>query len=70
MITRTQHPKDTVAYNDRASTYNHLKREHPELDYIQLIVRTGAQRLRPVMLTTVTTVLGDRSFLGCVVMAW
>lgn len=39
-------------------TYNHLRRSHPELDYIQLIVRTGAQRLRPVMLTTVTTVLG------------
>lgn len=39
-------------------TYNHLKREHPELDYVQLIVRTGAQRLRPVMLTTVTTVFG------------
>ena len=39
-------------------TYNHLKREHPELDYVELIVRTGAQRLRPVMLTTVTTVFG------------
>ncbi|MBV1905372.1 MAG: efflux RND transporter permease subunit, partial [Pseudomonadales bacterium] len=39
-------------------TYNHLKVEHPELDYIALIVRTGAQRLRPVMLTTVTTVFG------------
>ena len=39
-------------------TYNHLKREHPELDYIALIVRTGAQRLRPVMLTTVTTIFG------------
>ena len=39
-------------------TYNHLRREHPELDYIQLIVRTGAQRLRPVMLTTITTVFG------------
>jgi len=39
-------------------TYNHLKEEHPELDYIALIVRTGAQRLRPVMLTTVTTVFG------------
>ena len=39
-------------------TYNHLKREHPELDYVALIVRTGAQRLRPVMLTTVTTVFG------------
>ena len=39
-------------------TYNHLRREHPELDYIQLIVRTGAQRMRPVMLTTITTVFG------------
>ena len=39
-------------------TYNHLKREHPELDYVELIVRTGAQRLRPVMLTTVTTIFG------------
>jgi multidrug efflux pump len=39
-------------------TYNHLRREHPNLDYIQLIVRTGAQRLRPVMLTTITTVFG------------
>ncbi len=39
-------------------TYNHLRREHPELDYISLIVRTGAQRLRPVTLTTLTTVFG------------
>ena len=39
-------------------TYNHLRRERPELDYIALIVRTGAQRLRPVLLTTVTTVCG------------
>lgn len=39
-------------------TYNHIKREHPDLDYVALIVRTGAQRLRPVMLTTVTTVFG------------
>jgi multidrug efflux pump len=39
-------------------TYNHLRREHPELNYVSLIVRTGAQRLRPVMLTTVTTVFG------------
>ncbi len=39
-------------------TYNHLRREHPELDYIALIIRTGAQRLRPVMLTTITTVFG------------
>jgi multidrug efflux pump len=39
-------------------TYNHIKRAHPELDYVSIIVRTGAQRLRPVMLTTVTTVFG------------
>ncbi len=39
-------------------TYNHLRREHPELNYVALIVRTGAQRMRPVMLTTVTTVFG------------
>jgi multidrug efflux pump len=39
-------------------TYNHLRKEHPELDYVALIVRTGAQRLRPVLLTTVTTVFG------------
>ncbi|TNF82760.1 MAG: efflux RND transporter permease subunit, partial [Gammaproteobacteria bacterium] len=39
-------------------TYNHIRREHPELDYVQVIVRTGAQRLRPVMLTTVTTIFG------------
>jgi multidrug efflux pump len=39
-------------------TYNHIKREHPELNYINVIVRTGAQRLRPVMLTTVTTIFG------------
>lgn len=39
-------------------TYNHLRDEHPELDYISLIVRTGAQRLRPVLLTTITTVFG------------
>ncbi|MDH3641784.1 MAG: efflux RND transporter permease subunit [Gammaproteobacteria bacterium] len=39
-------------------TYNHIRREHPELDYVSVIVRTGAQRLRPVMLTTVTTVFG------------
>jgi multidrug efflux pump len=39
-------------------TYNHIRREHPELSYLDLIVRTGAQRLRPVMLTTVTTIFG------------
>ena len=39
-------------------TYNKLQAENPDQDYVQLIVRTGAQRLRPVMLTTVTTVFG------------
>ncbi|HEX2212544.1 MAG TPA: efflux RND transporter permease subunit, partial [Mycobacterium sp.] len=39
-------------------TYNHLRREHPDLDYVSLIIRTCAQRLRPVMLTTATTGLG------------
>ncbi len=39
-------------------TFNHVKRKHPELDYVTLIVRTGAQRLRPVVLTTLTTVFG------------
>ena len=39
-------------------TYNHIRRAHPELDPISMIVRTGAQRLRPVLLTTVTTIFG------------
>lgn len=39
-------------------TFNHLRRRHPEMDYVSLIVRTGAQRLRPVLLTTATTILG------------
>ena len=39
-------------------TYNGIRKQHPELDHVALIVRTGAQRLRPVMLTTVTTVFG------------
>jgi multidrug efflux pump len=37
-------------------TYNHLRREG--LDAIEAALRTGAQRVRPVMLTAVTTVLG------------
>ena len=39
-------------------TYNNIRQRHPQLDHISLIVRTGAQRLRPVVLTTVTTVFG------------
>ncbi|CZF79205.1 efflux RND transporter permease subunit [Grimontia marina] len=37
-------------------TYNVLRRQG--LDKVDAILRTGAQRLRPVMLTTVTTILG------------
>ena len=37
-------------------TYNVLKREG--LTAVEAVLRTGAQRLRPVMLTTVTTILG------------
>ena len=39
-------------------TFNHLRRLHPELDARAVIVRATAQRLRPVLLTTVTTVCG------------
>ncbi|MDX1734076.1 MAG: efflux RND transporter permease subunit, partial [Halioglobus sp.] len=39
-------------------TFNHLRRQHPELDTPAIIVRATAQRLRPVLLTTVTTVCG------------
>ena len=39
-------------------TYNKIKQEHPEESYIEVIARTGAQRFRPVILTTATTVLG------------
>lgn len=39
-------------------TYNEIRAKNPDLHYVDLIVRTGAQRLRPVMLTTITTVFG------------
>ena len=39
-------------------TFNHVRREHPELDIRDVIVRATAQRLRPVLLTTITTVCG------------
>ena len=39
-------------------TFNNLRAEHPESDYLDLLVRTGAQRLRPVILTSTTTILG------------
>lgn len=37
-------------------TYNVLRRQGMEV--VEAILRTGAQRLRPVMLTTITTILG------------
>lgn len=37
-------------------TYNHLRKKGMPVQ--EAILRTGAQRLRPVMLTTVTTILG------------
>ncbi len=37
-------------------TFDRLRRWEP--DVLQAILRTGAQRLRPVLLTTVTTILG------------
>ena len=39
-------------------TFNHVRKLHPELDVRSVIVRATAQRLRPVLLTTVTTVFG------------
>ena len=39
-------------------TFNRLRTLNPELDIRSVIVRATARRLRPVMLTTVTTVFG------------
>lgn len=40
-------------------TYDQMKAEYGDrMDRAELILRTGAQRLRPVLLTTITTVLG------------
>jgi multidrug efflux pump len=39
-------------------TFNHVRKMNPELAIRNVIVRATAQRLRPVMLTTVTTVFG------------
>jgi multidrug efflux pump len=39
-------------------TFNHVRRQNPGLDIRDVIVRATAQRLRPVLLTTVTTVCG------------
>lgn len=39
-------------------TYNHLRRENPDAPIQQLVIQTGLERLRPVLLTTATTVFG------------
>ncbi|MFT7175022.1 MAG: multidrug efflux pump, partial [Halioglobus sp.] len=39
-------------------TFNRLRTLHPELDIRSVIVRATSRRVRPVMLTTVTTVFG------------
>ena len=39
-------------------TFNYVRASHPELPINSVIVRATAQRLRPVMLTTATTVFG------------
>lgn len=39
-------------------TFNYLQREHTDWDIKDVIIRTGAQRLRPVFLTTFTTGFG------------
>jgi len=39
-------------------TFNNIRKKNPDLDYVTLITRTGAQRLRPVLLTTLTTIFG------------
>ena len=39
-------------------TFNQGRKEHPEFDLVRLVTLTGLQRLRPVILTTVTTMIG------------
>ena len=39
-------------------TYNVITRENPSLSREEIVVRTAAQRLRPIILTTATTVIG------------
>ena len=40
-------------------TFDHLRAQYGErMDVRELVLRTGAQRLRPVLLTTITTVIG------------
>ncbi|GLS25243.1 efflux RND transporter permease subunit [Marinibactrum halimedae] len=39
-------------------TYNHIRRSHPEVVAPEAAVMASAQRIRPVFLTTITTILG------------
>jgi multidrug efflux pump len=40
-------------------TFDYLKKEYGDrMDTRELVLRTGAQRLRPVLLTTITTIVG------------
>ncbi len=40
-------------------TFDYMRREYAgKMDVREMILRTGAQRLRPVLLTTITTILG------------
>jgi multidrug efflux pump len=39
-------------------TYNHLRKVHPHMSAGDAAIMSGAQRLRPVFLTTATTILG------------
>ncbi|TQV80140.1 efflux RND transporter permease subunit [Exilibacterium tricleocarpae] len=39
-------------------TYNHVRRLHREMSAAEAVIMASAQRLRPVFLTTVTTILG------------
>ena len=39
-------------------TFNRGRKDHPEIALVQLVTLTGLQRLRPVLLTTVTTMVG------------
>lgn len=39
-------------------TFQQIQRDFPDMTLKEVIIRTGAQRMRPVLLTTVTTVLG------------
>lgn len=39
-------------------TFDHLRTNMPDAPVREIVLRTGAQRLRPVLLTTITTVVG------------